>query len=389
MSKASLYFDHCASTYPHPDVTRTVMEVMEQVYANPSSIHDAGGQAEQLVWQARKVIGRSLRVEPEEIIFTAGATESNNLAILGTAKTHHYDGKPTHMIVSEIEHASVYNCYKQLEQEGVEVSYLPVDRSGCVRPEDVEVAIRPHTVLVSIMHVNNETGSIQPLSEIGQVLQHYPKISFHVDGVQGLGKIPIELNNWGADLYSLSGHKVHGPRGVGILVKRKHVFLKPLMYGGLQEGGIRPGTENVPAIVGIAKAIRLAVEEQPVRYKKLIKLHQSTKKWLKGLKSLIINSPQGALGAPHIINISFPGMRAEIVVHALEQQGIIVSAQSACSSKLHKPNRVLLAMTHDPLRAASGIRISLDANSTEENIEQLGHSFQIMIKQLNPLVQRK
>ncbi|NOJ69714.1 cysteine desulfurase family protein [Paenibacillus alvei] len=388
MSTTQLYFDHCASTPPHPDVIRTVAEVMEQVYANPSSIHGAGGQAEQLLRRAREVVARALQVEPEEILFTSGATESNNLAIFGIAKTHQAAGKPVHIIVSEIEHASVYKCVQQLEQEGVEVTYLPVDTNGRVRTEDVEAAIRPHTVLVSIMHVNNEMGATQPVGEIGQILRRYPKVTFHVDGVQGLGKVPVRLAEWGVDLYSLSGHKIQGPRGAGVLVKRKHIMLQPLMYGGAQEGELRPGTENVPAIVGLAKAVRLAVEGQAERYNKLTRLRQSALEHLSQLKPLVVNNPADPYSAPHIINVSFPGMKSEVVVHALEQRGIIVSTQSACSSKLHKPSRVLLAMTHDSKRASSGIRISLDASNTEMEIDRLVKSFKEMTEQLQPLVQR-
>jgi len=388
VSATQLYFDHCASTPPHPDVIRTVAEVMGQVYANPSSIHGAGGQAEQLIRRSREVVARALEVEPEDILFTSGATESNNIAIFGIAKAYQAAGKPIHMIVSEVEHASVYKCVQQLEQEGIEVTYLPVDENGRVRPDEVEAAIRPHTVLVSIMHVNNEMGAIQPIGEIGDMLRRYPKVTFHVDGVQGLGKVPVRLAEWGVDLYSLSGHKIQGPRGAGVLVKRKQVALKPLMYGGSQEGELRPGTENVPCIVGLAKAVRLAVEGQSERYDKLVRLRQFVLEHLSQMKPLVVNSPAVPYGAPHIINVSYPGMKSEVVVHALEQRGIIVSTQSACSSKLHKPSRVLLAMTHDSQVAASGIRISLDANCSEDELKRLVQSFKQMTEQLQSLVQR-
>ncbi|WP_019422475.1 cysteine desulfurase family protein [Paenibacillus sp. OSY-SE] len=388
MNLPLLYCDHSASTPPHPDVIRTITEVMEQVYANPSSIHQAGGQAEQLIRRAREVVARALNVHASEVIFTSGATESNNLAVFGTARAHAIDGKPRHMIVSEVEHASVYECYKQLGREGMDITYIPVDKNGCVQPEQIEAAIRPHTIMVSVMHVNNETGSLQPLAEIGNVLSRYPKVSFHVDGVQGLGKVPVDIRQWGIDLYSLSGHKIGGPKGSGILIRRREVPLKPLLYGGKQEHGFRPGTENVPGIVGLAKAIRLAAEGQPNNYEKLVSLRERALKQLRTLKPLVINSPDIPLAAPHIINISFPGMKSEVVVHALEERGIIVSTQSACSSKMHKPSRVLLAMTQDTSRASSGIRISLDASCSERDIARLTEAFTEVTEQLRPLMKR-
>lgn len=388
MNLPVLYCDHSASTPPHPDVIRTIAEVMEQVYANPSSIHQAGGQAEQLIRRAREVVARALNVHAGEVIFTSGATESNNLAILGSAHAHAADGKPRHMIVSEVEHASVYECYKQLEREGMEVTYIPVDKNGCVQPEQIEAAIRPHTIMVSVMHVNNETGSLQPLAEIGSLLNRYPKIAFHVDGVQGLGKVPVDINQWGVDLYSLSGHKIGGPKGAGVLIRRREVPLKPLFYGGKQEHELRPGTENVPGIVGLAKAIRLAAEGQPSNYEKLVSLREQAVTHLRLLGPLVVNSPELPFAAPHIINISFPGMKSEVVVHALEERGIIVSTQSACSSKLHKPSRVLLAMTHDAAIASSGIRISLDASCSEQDIARLNAAFTEVTDQLRPLMKK-
>lgn len=388
MKQPTLYFDHCASTPPHPDVIRTFSEIATQVYANASSLHDAGGKAEQLVHRARIVIAHALQAKPEEMIFTSGATESNNLAILGTVKLYATSLQPVHIITTEVEHASVYECYKQLERTGIEVTYLPVDKEGYVCPQHVEAAICKHTVLVSVMHVNHETGTVQPLAEIGQRLQRYPNIRFHVDGVQGLGKILVSLSEWGVDLYSLSGHKIGGLKGIGLLYKRKSLSLQPLLFGGQQQDGLRPGTENVPGIVALAKAIRLAVEGLHRRQAKLLYLRTLLLQGLQSMQPLIVNSLSTS-GAPHIVNVSFSGIKAEVIVHMLEQQGIIVATQSACSSKLHAPSRILWAMTRDVERAVSGIRISLDEHHTEEDIYRLRQAFQATISQLLPFVQRR
>ncbi|UHA74150.1 cysteine desulfurase family protein [Paenibacillus sp. 481] len=392
MNELNLYFDHSASTPPHPDVIRTMAEVMERVYANPSSIHQVGGHAEQMIRRAREVIAQALTVQPSDVIFTSGATESNNLAVLGVARAQLALGKSVHMITSHLEHASVFESYKQLEREGVSVTYVPVDSNGRVQPEQIERALRPDTIMVSVMHVNNETGAIQPLEEIGQILRQRSNAYFHVDGVQGLGKIAVALERWNAHLYSISGHKINGPKGVGALIRRGQVRMQPLFFGGLQEQQVRPGTENVPAIVAFAKAVRLAVEGQSERYEQLVRLREQVVAALRdesAFQVLKLNSPELPLSAPHIINVSYPGMKSEVVVHSLEQHGIVVSTQSACSSKLHKPSRVLLAMTNDAGRASSGLRISLAANHTERDISQLISALQQTVAQLQPLMQRR
>lgn len=395
MSNAIIYADHSASTPVHRDVIRTMMEVTEQIYANPSSIHEMGGGAEQLVKRAREVIARALQVEPGEIIFTSGATESNNLAVFGTVRAAMQGGKQVHAIVSQVEHASVYACYEQLEREGVAVTYLPVDSNGCVRPEDVAQAIRPETVLLSVMHVNNETGAVQPLKELGAIVKKHPKVSFHVDGVQGLGKLPVELREWNVDFYSLSGHKIGGPKGNGVLVRRGRAPLQPILFGGSQEHGFRAGTTNVPGVVALAKSIRMAAESQPANADKLDELYKRLMERILEIPELVVNSSNaegdhpaehGPHQASHIINISFPGMKTEIVVHALENHGVIISTQSACSSKLHKPSRVLLAMTGNERIANSGLRISLSPEMSLQDMDRIGDALLAVVNQLKPLV---
>lgn len=395
MNNTIIYADHSASTPVHREVVRTMMEVTEQIYANPSSIHEMGGGAEQLVKRAREVIARALLVEPSDVIFTSGATESNNLAVFGTVRAASQAGKQVHAIVSQVEHASVYACYEQLEREGVAVTYLPVDSNGCVRPEDVAQAIRPDTVLLSVMHVNNETGAVQPLKELGAIVKKHPKISFHVDGVQGLGKLPVDLRAWNVHLYSLSGHKIGGPKGTGVLVRRGRTPLQPILFGGSQEYGLRAGTTNVPGVVALAKSIRMAVESQSVHAKKLAELNACLLSHIRAIPELVINSADAASQegsitaqhqASHIINFSFPGMKTEIVVHALENHGVIISTQSACSSKLHKPSRVLLAMTGNERIANSGLRISLSPEMSMEDMERIGEALHAVVNQLKPLV---
>lgn len=380
-----LYFDHSASTPPHPDVIRTMTEVMEQIYANPSSIHEMGGQAEQLVRRAREVVAGALNASPNDVIFTSGATESNNLAILGTVRALAGGGRPRHIITSAIEHASVYECFRELEREGVSVTYLPVDEYGRIRPEELEAAIRPETALVSLMHVNNETGSVQPLAEAGRIVRAHPGIVFHVDGVQGLGKLPVDLEGWGVHLYSLSGHKIRGPKGVGALLRRGQAPLKPLFAGGAQEHRLRPGTVNVPGVIALSKAVRLAVEEQQANYERWSELRGLLLRRLEEWEPLVLNSPPLPLAAPHIVNLSFPGMKSEVAVHALEELGIILSTQSACSSKLHQPSRVLMAMTNDTERAASGLRISMGAETDAASIERLSDALAEVTKRLAPM----
>lgn len=379
-----LYFDHSASTPPHPDVIRTMTEVMEQIYANPSSIHHMGGQAEQLVRRAREVVAGALNASPNDVIFTSGATESNNLAILGTVGAL-AGGRSRHIITSAVEHASVYECFRELEREGTAVTYLPVDEHGRIRPEDLEAAIRPETALISLMHVNNETGSVQPLAEAGRIVREHPGIVFHVDGVQGLGKLPVDLEGWGVHLYSLSGHKIRGPKGVGALLRRGQTPLKPLFAGGAQEHRLRPGTVNVPGVIALSKAVRLAVEEQQANYERWSELRGLLLSRLEEWDPLVLNSPPLPLAAPHIVNLSFPGMKSEVVVHALEELGIIVSTQSACSSKLHQPSRVLMAMTNDTERAASGLRISMGADTDAASIERLSDALAEVTKRLAPM----
>lgn len=361
-----IYLDNSATTPPYPEVVDVVQKAMLSYFGNPSSLHQKGVEAENLLKQARTVSAQALQCKPSEIIFTSGGTEGNNAAIKGVAFQYQSRGK--HVITTAVEHPSVYDAFGQLESFGFEVTYLPVNREGRVSLQDVKQAIRPDTILVSIMHVNNELGTIQPIGEIGTFLKLHPRILFHVDAVQSFGKVPFKMKNWGIDLLTLSAHKFHGPRGTGILAKREGIALMPLLAGGGQEGGYRSGTENIPGIAGLAKAIRMTAESQGKTMIHLQKLIQELRLGLETIPECVINTPQNG-SAPHIMNISFPGMKAEVLVHALEEHGIMVSTKSACSSKVQEPSRVLLATGVKREQAISSIRVSLGAATQMEEIQ--------------------
>jgi len=380
-----IYFDYSATTPVHPEVAQSIHEVLTRHYGNPSSLHRLGVEAEKLVSQARERIADMLGVSRNSIIFTSGGSESNNLAIKGAASRLRKRGK--HIIVSSIEHASVHDTVRQLEQHGYRITELPVDQSGRVRPEQVETAIQEDTVLVSIMYVNNELGTIQPIEEIAAILKRYPKVLFHVDAVQAAGKIPVYPEKLGVDMLSLSAHKFQGPKGIGILYKRESVRLDPLISGGGQEFGLRSGTENVPYIVGMAKALRLALESQPAAWQRVSGLKKRLVEQLTGVEGIEINSPaDDALSVPHIVNLSCPGLRSEVLVHALEQRGFCISSRSACSSGEDKPSRILLALGLSEAQARSGLRISLAKDHTPEQVDRLAAALKQVVQELRHLM---
>ncbi|RCX22794.1 cysteine desulfurase [Fontibacillus phaseoli] len=362
------YFDHAATTPPYEEVTRTIAEVMARHYGNPSSLHRFGEESAKLLRRAREVCSEALGVKPGEVVFTSGATESNNLAIKGAALQYESRGK--HLITTATEHPSVFESCRQLERWGWEVTFLPVNKAGEISVRQVEDAVRSDTVLVSVMHVNNETGIVQPVADIGKMLKlKYPRVLFHVDGVQGFGKVGLPLNESGIDLYSLSAHKLRGPKGIGMLFVREGIVLQPLLAGGGQEEGRRSGTENIPFAVGMSKAVRLAKEGEGNTTLKMKRLKERLIGEISAMPELELNSTLD--GAPHIVHFSYPGMKAEALLHMLEEEGYLVSTQSACSSRRSEPSRVLQAMGKSAEAALSGIRISLGDEHTEEDIEGL------------------
>ncbi|WP_054027938.1 cysteine desulfurase family protein [Bacillus sp. FJAT-28004] len=379
-----LYFDHCASSPPYEEVVQTMMEVMKSQYANPSSLHRAGTDADKLIERSRAVLSEQMQTSKGKWVFTSGGTESNNIAIKGVARQ--YAGRGKHLITTQIEHASVYESFAQLEQEGFRVTYLPVSKSGHVEIEQLEAAITDETILVSVMHINNEIGSIQPIESIANLLKRYPKVIFHVDAVQSIGKLPIHLENWGIDLLSGSAHKLRGPKGVGYLYVRDGITLYPLFTGGSQEYGHRAGTQNVPAIVASAKALRMSLASMEQRQGRMKVLKQQLITLIEQIPELKLNGAEPA--ASHIIHFSYPGMKPEVVIHMLEQRGIMASTKSACSSKDDKPSRVLLAIGASHEQASGGVRISFGDEHEERDITALGAELRHVVAQLKPLERR-
>jgi len=379
------YFDYAATTPPYPEVVRAMSEIMDKHYGNPSSLHRYGEESERLIRRAREVTAGLLNVQPAEIIWTSGATESNNMAIKGVAlRKGRMQG---HFVTTMIEHPSVYETFRQLELFGFEVSYVNPQPDGSVSPEDILAAIRPDTLLVSVMHVNNETGAVQPIEQIARLIKsHYPRVLMHVDGVQGFGKIPVSLKEWGIDLYSLSAHKLRGPKGTGLLYVKQGLELLPLLAGGGQEQGYRSGTENAAGIAGMTKAMRLIIEQQPQQYEHLCTLRDAVQQAIHDIPGLVWTEVVSA--APHIIHFTYPGMKSEVVLHSLEQQGCLVSTQSACSSRKSVPSRVLAAMGMDRTHAGSGIRISLGDEHTLEDVEYLIGALRQTVQSLRSLERR-
>ncbi|MBE1443255.1 MULTISPECIES: cysteine desulfurase family protein [unclassified Paenibacillus] len=378
-----LYLDYAATTPPYDEVVDTMAEIMKKHFGNPSSLHRIGMEAEQLIRQSRAVIAKCLNVLPDEIRFTSGGTESNNLAIQGTVSKFRHRGN--HIITSVIEHASVYETFQQLEHQGFRVTYLPVDETGCVRMDHLEQALTDDTILVSIMAVNNEMGRIQPISEIGELLRSYPKAVFHVDAVQAVGKLPIDPVKQRIDLFSCSAHKLRGPKGIGFLYCRQGLELTPLLWGGGQEAGIRSGTENVPAVVGMAKAVRIAYDHRETFFEHTSRLRERFVSAIQAIPELKLSGSERAEDmAPHIVHFSFPGMKSEVLVHALEQHQIYVSTRSACSSGAELPSRVLHAMGYDDARAAHGIRLSYSLDQSMEDAEFFGRALREVVEKLKP-----
>jgi cysteine desulfurase len=380
------YWDYAATTPPYDEVVVAMTQVMKEHYGNPSSLHHMGVVADQLVSQARTVIAASLSCQPDEIRFTSGGTESNNWAIQAAARRYRHRGN--HLITTKIEHASVYETFQELERQGYKVTYLPVDATGVVKLDELEQALTDETILVSVMAVNNEMGRIQPIQMIGDLVKKRSRtILFHVDAVQAVGKLPLRPADLRIDLLSCSAHKLRGPKGSGFLYVRQGLELPPLMWGGGQEGGMRSGTENVPAIVGMAKAMRMAAQTQSQFYTHTSLLRERLAAGIRDIPELKLSGSEAAADmAPHIVHFSFPGMRSEVMVHALEEHNIYVSSRSACSSSADKPSRILKAMGYDNARATSGIRISYSLDQSMEDAEHFCEQLKRVVERLKVTV---
>ncbi|MBH0157848.1 cysteine desulfurase [Fictibacillus sp. 5RED26] len=361
-----IYLDNSATTKPYKEVLDTFVTVSERYFANPSSLHSKGGEAEKLLGQARKSIAQLLEVAPSEVVFTSGGTEGNNIAIKGIAFQHQNRGE--HLITSSVEHASSHESFQYLESQGFEVTYLPVDHNGLISLEELKCSIRPDTILVSLIHVNNETGTIQPIQEIGKILKEHPKIFFHVDNVQGVGKVDLPLKEWGIDLCTISAHKIHGLKGNGILFVKNGVSVSSLFTGGEQELKKRAGTENVAGIVAMAKALRLILQEMKEKKEKLLEIKQFLIEELRSIDGIDINTSI-KYSAPHIINFSVKGIKPEVLIHSLDKRDVYVSTRSACSSKQGGASRILLEMGLGENRASTAIRLSTSYGNTLKEAE--------------------
>ena len=362
-----LYLDNSATTKPYKEVLSTYMKVTEEYFANPSSIHSLGSKAEALLAQSRKQVAGLLSVSDEEIIFTSGGTEGNNLAIKGAAFANKHKGN--HLITSVIEHPSVLEAFKQLEVvHGYHVTYLDVDENGRVEAQKVKEALQENTILVSIMHVHNEIGTIQPIEEIGQVIKQYSNAIFHVDYVQGVTKVPLNLYDSCIDLCTISGHKFHSLNGTGALFVRKGVQLVPLFSGGAQELQLRSGTESLAGNVAMAKALRMSMEKANRQIKSLVETNKRLRTELAKIDGVTINSPDEFF-APHILNFSVPALKSEVLVHFFGENDIFVSTTSACSSRNKKISQSLLSMKKSEEIAKSAIRVSLSLDQNEDFID--------------------
>ncbi len=369
-----IYLDNSATTRPLPEVREAMLRTLDMDYGNPSAMHHKGVEAEHEVRMAREAIAATLRVNEKEIVFTSGGTESNNQAILGTALARGRQGK--HIITTAIEHPSVANTVAFLEKEGYEITRLPVDRWGLVSPETLKEAMRPDTILVSVMMVNNEIGTIEPVEALAKVVHAAnEKTIFHVDAIQAYGKLLIRPRSMGIDLLSVSGHKIHGPKGIGFLYIRDKVKLSPILFGGGQQRDLRSGTENVPGIAGLGAAAKAICEKREEHVAEMIRLRDMLAEGLAALPDVTI---QGALGAglkesaaPQIISASFADVRSEVLLHALEDRGIYVSAGSACSSNGAKhASATLTAIGLRPQLREGTLRFSLGIYNTEEDIRE-------------------
>lgn len=362
-----VYLDNSATTRCFDQVAALMTQIMCEDYGNPSSLHRKGVQAEKYIRYAKDVIARNLKVNEKEIFFTSGGTESDNLAIRGCAYANCRSGR--HLITTQIEHPAVLQTMKHLEEEGFRVTYLPVDGKGCIRLEDLERAITGETILVSIMHTNNEVGSLQPVVQAGALIKRMnPKILFHVDAVQGYGKFRIYPKKMNIDLLSVSGHKIHGPKGVGFLYVDEKVKIKPIVFGGGQQGGIRSGTENVPGIAGMAKAVEIIYGSLDQEIEKLYQIKKTFVDGVRKLDDVVVNGHPDETGAPHVVSVSIRGVRSEVLLHALEDKGIYVSAGSACSAHKPQPSATLRAMGIPQELLGSTIRFSFSVFTTMEEI---------------------
>lgn len=385
-----VYLDNSATTRVLPQVAELVTKIMCEDYGNPSSLHRKGVEAEQYLRYAKDTLAGIMKVQAKEILFTSGGTEANNMALIGCAMAARRQGN--HLITTQVEHPAVLQPMQYLESQGFQVTYLPVDAWGRISLQDLEAAIRPETILVSVMHTNNEVGALQPVQEAGALIKRRnPAILFHVDAVQGFGKFRILPRRMQIDLLSASSHKIHGPKGVGFLYMREGVKFQPIVHGGGQQKNMRSGTENVPGIAGMAKAAELVYAHLDEDIRRLYELKEYFTEQIGKVEGVRINgipSEGCRASAPHVVSVSFAGVRSEVMLHALEEKGIYVSAGSACASNKPQTSATLKAMKLPRELWDSTIRFSFSVYTTKEEIDYTLHTMYDMIPMLRKYTRR-
>ena len=363
-----IYLDNSATTRALDEVVEIVTRVMREDFGNPSSMHQKGVEAERYVKESKEIIAKTLKVQEKEIFYTSGGTESDNWALMGAASANSRAGR--HLITTKVEHPAILQTMEYLESIGYEVTYLSVDKQGVICLGELEKAIRPDTILVSIMHVNNEVGAVQPVEEAGLLIKRVnPKTLFHVDGVQSFGKYKIFPKKSKIDMLSVSGHKIHGPKGTGFLYVDEHVKIKSILFGGGQQKGMRSGTENVPGVAGIGRATQLVYRDLSADVDRLYELKRYFTDGILQISNVKVNGPMYEEGAPHIVSVSFAGVRSEVLLHALEDRGVYVSAGSACASNKHSVSATLKSMGVAQDMLDSTIRFSFSIFTTKEELD--------------------
>lgn len=383
VDKMEAYFDNSATTRVLDSVKDIVVKTMTEDYGNAAAKHRKGMEAENYIRDAREAIAKTLKVAPKEILFTSGGSESNNMSLIGTALANQRAGK--HIISTSIEHPSVYNPLGYLEEQGFEVTILQVDHDGHISLEELEAAVRPDTILVSVMYVNNEVGAIEPVEEISRIVKRKnPAALLHVDAIQAYGKFIIRPKKQGIDLMSVSGHKIHGPKGVGFLYINSGVKIKPLIYGGGQQWNLRSGTENVPGAAGLGTAAKEMYTDHEEKVAQITAVKDYMIDRLGELEGVVVHSKKGGESAPQIVSASFEGVRSEVLLHALEDREIYVSSGSACSSHHPGISGTLKGIGVSPKLLDSTIRFSFGIFNTKEEIDYcIG-----VLKELLPVLRR-
>ena len=378
-----IYLDNSATTKPYPEVVEIVEKTMTDDYGNPSSLHQKGVDAEKYMKDAQKTLSSILKVKEKEIYFTSGGTESNNWALIGSAFANRHAGM--HIITSAMEHPAVSEPLHFLQEQGFDVTEIPVDGEGCLDMAAFEKALTPDTILVSVMYVNNEIGALTPVAEIGKMIRRLaPQAFYHVDATQAFGHFRIYPKTLHIDMLSASAHKFHGPKGVGFLFLDERVKIRPLIFGGGQQSGMRSGTDNVPGVAGMGVAARMCYENLDAGVAHLYELKEYLRNELQSLPGVIVHGLPGKEGAPHIVNASFTGVGSEVLLHSLEDRGIYISAGSACSTHKRAASPTLTAIRAPKEEASSSVRFSFCEENTFEEIDEAVKA----LKELLPVLRR-